>query len=77
MKFHLPVHVAYGRTYYEQKEIKKDFVEDIEWSVLGKQNEQGKEIYYATATATATLNESAQFKVRGNRQKGDLFYVVK
>ena len=52
-----------------------NFVENIEWSVLGKQNEQGKEINYATAIATR--NDGAQFKVRANRQTGDLFYVVK
>jgi len=62
------------RTWFTDAHI-MNFVENIEWSVLGKQNEQGKEIYYATAIAT--LNDSAQFKVRANRQKEDLLYVLK
>ena len=36
---------------------KKNSLENITWSVLGKQNEQGKVI--CCATAIATLNDSA------------------
>lgn len=66
--------ISPSRTWFMDAHI-MNFVENIEWSVLGKQNEQGTEIYYATAIATR--NDGAQFKVRANRQTGDLFYVVK
>ena len=66
--------ISPSRTWFIDAHI-MNFVENIEWSVLGKQNEQGKEIYYATAIPTR--NDGAQFKVRANRQTGDLFYVVK